>query len=271
LSLYPKFLRNVDIGNLGHYTFTLMVDDSSTSNLHRLAIDAALKCQWSEALEINKQIIKLEPENVDCLNRLAKAYMELGKYALAKKTYEDALKLDPYNTIAEKNIKKVASFKKNGTNGHANGLDSSQSMGLHPDFFLEEPGTTRMVNLIKCAEPAKLLTLSPGQVVNLVTKNKAVYITDGHNQYLGVLPDDTGFHLRKLISGGNKYMSLIKSIKSNGLTILIKEIYRSKKFKNQASFLDQAKVLNYSSDNIALLTKEMEDAPDEEVEDDAAI
>lgn len=249
-----------------------MVDDSSTSNLHRLAIDAALKCQWSEALEINKQIIKLDPENVDCLNRLAKAYMELGKYALAKKSYEDALKLDPYNTIAEKNLKKVSSFKKNGlVNGHANGIDSASAISMNPEFFLEEPGTTRLVNLIKCAEPSKLLTLSPGQVVNLVIKNKAVYITDSGNQYLGVLPDDTGFHLRKLINGGNKYMSLIKAIKSNGLTILIREVYRSKKFKNQASFLDQAKVLNYSSDNISLLTKEMEDAPEEEVEEDATI
>lgn len=241
-----------------------MVDDSpSNSNLHRSAIDAALRSNWDQALELNKQIIKDEPENVDCLNRLAKACLELGKLTLAKKFYEEALRIDPYNTIAQKNLKKVSNFKKNGQNG----LDSSvKNIPISPDLFLEEPGTTRLINLIKVAEPQKLMTLSHGQMVNLSAKNKGVYITDSSNQYLGVLPDDTGFHLRKLIDGGNKYIALIKSIKANGLTILIREVYRSKKFKNQASFLSDAKVLSYSSENIAALTKELEDAPEETME-----
>ncbi len=237
-----------------------MVDDSPTSNLHRQAIHAALNCKWDQALDLNKKIVKLDPENVDCLNRLAKAYLELGKYKLAKKTYEEALRLDPYNTIAQKNIKKAASFKKNG---FSNGNPNHYQIAISPDLFLEEPGTTKMINLIKVAEPQKLLMLSSGQMVNLVTKNKGLYITDSNNQYLGVLPDDTGFHLRKLMLGGNKYTAVIKSIKPNGLTILIREVFRSKKFKNQASFLNDAKILTYSSDNISLINKDIEDTVDE--------
>ncbi len=239
--------------------------EDSSSNLHRLAIDAALRCDFEKALQLNKQILKLEPENVDCLNRLAKAFFELGKYLQAKKTYEEVLRLDPYNTIAQKNLKKVSSFKKNGRVLAVNGI--GYHVMINPELFLEEPGTTRLVNLTRCAEPQKLITLSPGQVVNLVTKNKGIYITDSNNQYLGVLPDDTGFHLKKLISGGNKYMCIIKAIRPNGLTIIIREIFRSKRFKNQASFLNEAKVLSYSSDNISLLTKDVDDMPsDEEIE-----
>lgn len=241
-----------------------MVDDSGNSNLNRLAISAALKCEWNQALELNKRIIKLEPDNADCLNRLTKAYLELGKLSSAKRVCEEALKLDPYNSIAQKNLKKIMSFKKNGLKNHSYGEVNGHSTPLSVDLFLEEPGTTKVVSLIKVAEPQKLLTLSAGQLVSLVTKNKGVFVTDSNKQYLGVLPDDTGFHLRKLINGGNKYIAVIKSIKSNGLTILLKEVFRSKKFKNQASFLNEARVLSYSSENISIITRELEEAPMEE-------
>lgn len=244
-----------------------MVDDPTNSSLHRSAIAAALRCEWNQALNINKKIIKNDPENVDCLNRLGKAYLELGKLALSKKAFETSLKLDPYNTIAQKNLKKVASFKKNGRFVE-NGSSGTQLVSLSPDLFLEEPGTTRLVSLIKVAEPQKLMTLSPGQSVELVAKSKGVYVTDKNNQYLGVLPDDTGFHLRKLMSGGNKYLTIIKSIRGNGLMILIREVFRSKKFKNQASFLENSKILTYSSENISALNKDQEEVADEQTESD---
>lgn len=243
-----------------------MVDDSFTSNLQKQAIEAALNCNWEVALDINKKIIKLDSENVDCLNRLAKAYIELGKFPQAKKICEEALKLDPYNTISQKNLNKIIHYKKNGQTS-SNGLSQGNSLTISPELFLEEPGTTKLVNLTKVAEPQKLLTLSSGQIVNLIAKNKGIFVTDQNNQYLGVLPDDTGFHLRKLMTGGNKYVAIIKSVKNNGLTILIREVYRSKKFKNQASFIDAAKVLSYSSDNIStLMGSDMEEIIEEQSE-----
>lgn len=244
-----------------------MVDDSSNSSLHRLAIIAALRCDWNQALHFNKKIIKSDPDNVDCLNRLGKAYLELGRLTLAKKALEHSLELDPYNTIAQKNLKKVATFKKNGQAKFDSGSDGQNNL-VSADLFLEEPGTTRLVNLIKVAEPSKLMTLSPGQIAKLLIKVRRIYVVDTNNQYLGALPDDTGFHLRKLITGGNKYLAIVKSVKPNGLVILIREIFRSKKFKNQASFLEDTKVLTYSSDNISLLSKEVEEVLEEHSESD---
>ncbi|MBI2021605.1 tetratricopeptide repeat protein [Candidatus Daviesbacteria bacterium] len=252
-----------------------MVDDSNSSHLHRQAITAALNCSWDEALNINRRLLKHEPDNTDCLNRLAKAYIELGKYLQAKKIYQDVLKLDPYNTIAQKNLKKLSSFKRNSTahNGQSkNGFSlNSKTSALSPYLFLEEPGKTKLVNLIKVAEPSRLMMMSAGYEVNLITKNRGISVSDQENQYLGVLPDDTAHHLLKLIKGGNKYQALIKSIKSNGLTILIREIFRSKKFRNQASFLDDSKILTYSSDNISLADDEIETEVEEAVEAEEAI
>ncbi len=219
----------------------------SPASLHRIAIDAAISCNWKTAIELNEQILQSEPKNTEVLNRLAKAHFETGSYSAAKKIYNQVLEIDPYNTIAQKNLKKVASLKKDSVNL------SSQSMSLSPSMFLEEPGVTTLVNLVKVAEPQKLLKLSPGTVVSLVPKKRGVSVTDSGNIYLGAFPDDSAFHLLKLLKGGNKYTSIIKAVRPNGLTVLIREIYRSKKFKNQASFLDETRIVAFSSENIPLI------------------
>ena len=53
-----------------------------------------------------------------------------------------------------------------------------------------------------------------------------------------MLPDDTAHLLTRLIKGGNKYELFIKSVRVNALSVLIRETFRSKRFKNQPSFLD---------------------------------
>ena len=210
--------------------------DNSSSNLIQLAIDAALDSRWEEALKLNKQIIKVDPQNVDALNRQARVHMEMGKFNLAKKYYSEALKIDPYNPIAIKNLKILKSFKGNGDSGLIhNGISK-----LSASLFLQEPGKTKIVNLLKVAEPQKLSKAFCGMKVNMIIKNRKITITDEFDNYLGVMPDDINYHLLKLLKGGNKYDLFIKAIKVNGLAVLIKETYRSKKFKNQPSFLENS-------------------------------
>lgn len=235
------------------------MSDNNPLILTRLAIDAAINCRWDEAVEQNKILLEIEPENVDCLNRLAKAYFELGTYTEAKKLYQKVLELDPYNTIAEKNLKKVNTIKKDG-----NTAPNHNPMIMSASFFLQEPGTSKLVNLVKVAEPQKLLTLSAGTLVNLNPKNRGITVTDNNNTYLGALPDDIAHNLLKFLKGGNKYQSFIKSVKSNGITILIRETVRAKRFKNQASFLDESKILSFSSDHISILNEDSSSGTDGE-------
>lgn len=240
------------------YTLPSMNDETpSPALLHRQAIDAAISCNWQTAISLNQQILASEPQNTEVLNRLAKALFETGSYSEAKKIYNQVLEIDPYNTIAQKNLKKVTSLKKDGVQ------PNSQSMSLSPAMFLEEPGVTALVNLVKVAEPQKLLKLSPGTVVTLVPKKRGLSIIDANNVYLGAFPDDSAFHLLKLLKGGNKYTSIIKSVKPNGLTVLVREVYRSKKFKNQASFLDESRIVAFSSENISLIGESVGDDTDD--------
>lgn len=244
-----------------------MDDSSLSSSLYQQAIDAALDSRWEEALKLNKKIIKSEPQNIDALNRQAKAYIELGKTNLAKKYYSEALKIDPYNPIALKNLKIMKSFKANGQSGNCRTNCHSK---LSPSSFLQEPGKTKMVNLLKVAEPQKLSQVFCGMKVEMEVKNRKITIVDGNGNYLGVLPDDISHHLLRLYKGGNKYELFVKSVRVNSLSIIIKEIFRSKKFKNQPSFLE----FSDSSTTTTLLTsldRTGDDEDSQETEDEQEV
>lgn len=208
---------------------------SISSNLAEQAIEAALDHRWEKALKINKQMLKLDGQNIDALARCAKAYLELGRFNLAKKFYGQVLQCDPYNPIASKNLKIIKSFKK----GYKPDPSSNGEFKLSASLFLQEPGKTKIVNLLNVAEPQKLSSTFCGMKVDLIVKNRKLIVVDAGGSYLGVLPDDICHHLLRLLRGGNKYNVLIKAIRVNSLSVLIRETYRSKRFKNQPSFLEK--------------------------------
>jgi len=64
------------------------------SDLAQEAINAALNEDWKKAILINTSIIKIEPTDVDALNRLARAYAETGNTVKAKIITKKVLKID---------------------------------------------------------------------------------------------------------------------------------------------------------------------------------
>lgn len=246
--------------------------DESPTQLHQEAIRAALSSDWERALQLNEKIINLEPSNTDALNRIARAYFELGDISKSKKYYEATLEKDPYNQIASKFLKKIQAFNKKGSAKIITGRnDHHYSLTMSSDFFIEEPGKTKAVTLLKVAEPQRLSIICPGTPANLLLKNKVVAVTDDLGEYLGVLPDDLSRRLIRLIKGGNKYQALVKNIKPNSVTIIIREVFRSAKFKNQSSFLENlGGVHAFSSDHIIVPLDEAESPTIESDEEQSA-
>lgn len=74
----------------------------------RQAIDLAMQGRWREAVSVNKLIIEDFPRDVDGYNRLGRAYMELGEYSQAREAYSRTIELDPFNTIARKNLQRLS-------------------------------------------------------------------------------------------------------------------------------------------------------------------
>src|SRR5207237_12871 len=71
------------------------------------AISLAMKNRWDEAAQLNREILEMFPNEVDAYNRLGKALTELGRYAEARDAYAQAVKLDPLNGIASKNLQRL--------------------------------------------------------------------------------------------------------------------------------------------------------------------
>lgn len=239
------------------------MNDSLSSNLHQVAIQAALNSNWESAIKVNKEILKVDSQSIDALNRLAKAYFETGNYTLAKKYYSATLKYDPYNPIAAKNLKILKAARGDFIKADGKDVFPVNNGKISSALFLQEPGKTKVVNLLKVAEPQKLSQVYPGMQVQMIVKNRGVTITTSVGSYLGVLPDDVSHHILKLTKGGNKYEIFIKAVKVNGLMVLIKEVFRSKRFHNQPSFLDS----NHIGHSIELLSTKIDDLDDEDTEE----
>lgn len=207
------------------------------SYLANQAISAASILDWDTAIKINKKILTVSKDNVEALNRLARAQSCVGKFEKAKKLYRKVLELDPYNIIAKKNLEKISKFSVSGNghtigNGHTNG---NAHLNL-ATLFIYEPGKTKLINLLNLAPPSILATLNCGDKVYLNPKSHSVSITTDNKTYLGALPDDLAHRLIAFISGGNEYEAYIKSASSKALTIFIREARRALKFASQPSF-----------------------------------
>lgn len=196
-------------------------------DLEKQAVQAAIKGSWTKAVTLNQQLIKEDPKNIAALNRLARAYWELGKIDNAQKTYKKVLKIDPYNSIATKNFQRLTKRRKKG---------KQKKITYTSNLFLEEPGKTKTVKLVRLASAEVLSELNSGQAVKLTPKKRAISVTTEDNTYLGSLPDDLSLRLIKMIKGGNRYQSLIKAVERQHLEIFIREIFRSKRFHNLPSF-----------------------------------
>src|SRR5207248_3589867 len=115
-----------------------------------LAIQQALASQWEEAVTTNRNILNLFPNEAEAYNRLGKAYSELGQYAEARQAYSQTLKYSPNNTIAKKNLDRLALLQETSVQTH------TSVERIDPRLFIEETGKTGMTEVINLA-PASVL------------------------------------------------------------------------------------------------------------------
>lgn len=231
------------------------------------AIDAALSSDWDKAVDLNSKILEETPDNTDCLNRLGKAYLELGDNKKAATIFRKVLKINRYDQIAKRNLDRTtqSATKKGAATPKTAGPQKSTS----PTDFLEEPGRTKLIQLVNLAATSVLLKLNQADGVNLSVRRRTVVATDEAGNYLGSLPDDVGHRLAFLIKGGNTYSAYVKSVTKSQLIIFVRETRRAKKFSDTASFVAT------NNDYFSFLRDEVPPTPvvtaDEEAEEDRSL
>lgn len=189
------------------------------------AIQTALVGNWQRAIDINQLILQEDPEDIDTLNRLAFAFLSSGNPKNAKDLYEKVLSLDMQNPIAIRNLKRLHDINTKKTNITINNL------------FIEEPGKTKVIDLLNIADKKAISHLRSGEKLDLRIKRSKIFAYDLDNQFIGMLPDDICQRLINFINAGNLYEAYVRTIDSNKLSIFIREIKRAKRFKNHPSFV----------------------------------
>lgn len=201
------------------------------------AIQTALMGDWENAITLNRQLLKENPQDIDTLNRLAFAFCVLGKIKEAKGTYQKVLNIDKKNPIALKNLKKLSGFQPlPGDKGKKDKKGMLQIFTHANNLFLEESGKTKIVELVNVAQPKVISSILTGEQLLLRVKRLKVFVLDEKNRYVGMLPDNIAKRLIVFIKGGNSYEAYVKSIQNNHVSVFIKETKRTNKFKNQPSF-----------------------------------
>lgn len=195
-------------------------------SLSNQAIAAALRADWQSAININLEIVKDNPNHIPTLNRLAKAYGELGQNDEAQSYYQKVLELDRYNSIALKNSQVIKHH---------------QPQKNHPPFnlnlnFIDEPGKTKTLPLTRLGDQKVITSLVPGQIVHLTPKNHSICVTTDNQEHIGALTDDIAYLLKHAINLGNQYEVAIKVATNQKVWIFIRETFRDERLKDSPTF-----------------------------------
>ena len=197
----------------------------------KLAVDLAMQGRWQDAVVANKSILERYPGDVDAFNRLARAHMELGDYTLAREVYQKATEIDPYNTIARKNLERLSRLGDVVTDSEA------VPDKVEPQQFIGEVGKSGVFNLHNLASTEVLATAVAGNKVTLKVDGPNLLAMNSKGEYLGQAESKHSLRLIKLMVGGNQYSANIIHSGDRMVTIIIREVYQHPSQAGRLSFL----------------------------------
>ena len=192
------------------------------------AIQLAMANRWDEAISVNKSIIQLYPNDIDAYNRLGKAFMELGKYNDAKRTYKKALQLDSTNQIARKNLERLNVLAKTKE-------AQEEDAQVDPRLFIEEMGKSATTTL-QGVDAKAVANLDAGDRLELVSRNGALAVQTPRGKFVGLLEPKLGRRLARLMEGGNQYAVAVTGVSGNQCRVIIRETYQHPSQVGRPSF-----------------------------------
>ena len=194
------------------------------------AVDLAMSCRWAEAVSINQVILNDSPNDIGALNRMAKAYMELGYNTEAKAVFARVIEVVPHNPIARKNIGRLGQL----------GDEAPRQRVVNNKItraFIAETGKSVVTNLANLGAAKTRAKMSPGDELELKVENSHLNVEDvASGTHLGQVGPRLAAQLKRLIAGGNRYTATITSVDDSELAIIIREAYRSPAQANILSF-----------------------------------
>ena len=233
--------------------------------LSRDAIALALRGDWERAAEVNRAILELFSSDVDAMNRLGKALLELGEYREAESTFNRVVSIAPYNSIAKKNLARLSQLE----HVPAPSKPVRKPAG-GPQLFIEESGKSATTVLHKPAPNRVVARIAPGDPVDLVVEKNVITVKTRDDEYLGQIELKMGTRLIRLMNGGNRYEAAIISVNNQHISAIIRETYRHPGLRNVCSFPSKSKEEHrvYLGDRLLRYVEEddLEDGDEKEID-----
>ena len=197
------------------------------------AINLAMSEQWQQAIEVNTRLVEEFTPDAEAYNRLGKAYAQQGRNKDAREAYESALKIDSTNTIAQRNITRLAALKDDVSTAREDGHRQAD-----PAFFIEETGKTAATSVFCDAPKETLAHVAAGDMLEMRREGDIVIITTAGGDRLGPLEGKLSARLSELQEGGNTYAIAAISINptKRELRALVREMRQSPQMAGRVSF-----------------------------------
>jgi tetratricopeptide (TPR) repeat protein len=231
------------------------------------ARQAALNGDWEQAVTLNQQIIDRFQKDAEAFNRLGRAYIALDQVNEAKDAYSQALRADPANLIARRNLQRLEILRgQRRANGDAAPPGAMPKTGV----FLEEVGRTWVDELVNPGELAELADIYSGEQLQLSEEDGRLVVRRVGGALMGEVEPKTARRVLDLMAGGNRYEIYALGLTGQTLRYILREVHRDPSLATTVSFPRQITSRAYLRDRDLLRQRDESDffLFDEEEEDE---
>lgn len=231
------------------------------------ALQASLHGNWDVAIALNQLLIERNPNDAEAYNRVGRAKLALGKVSGARQAYTQALKADPANLIARRNLQRLDQLKDRKIEGTA--------LGAHPmprtKVFIEEVGKTWVDELVNVEAIQMLAEVFPGEALVLSNVEGRLVVSREDGTRLGEVESKTAERMLSLISSGYRFEVFSLGISGQSLRVILREVYRDPSMSGAVSFPRQITSRSYLRERDMLRSRDEMDFLGELGEDDEEI
>lgn len=225
--------------------------------LGEVARKAAFDGNWETAVALNQQIIEQFDKDADAYNRLGRAYISLGTLDEAKDAYSKALRADPANLIARRNLQRLEILR--GQGGKSSATVTRPGPMPRTSAFLEEVGRTWVDELVNSGELQILADISSGEELHLSEEQDRLVVRRSSGDLLGEVEPKTGRRVLELMAAGNRYEIFALGLAGQTLRIILREIHRAPSLATTVSFPRQITSRAYLRDRDLLRQRDEAD------------
>jgi len=194
------------------------------------AIEHAANKQWDDAINDNLRLLELG-KDAETLNRLGKAYFELGRFDRALEYFRETLQSYPSNVIARKNVTRLGLVQ-----GMTDAPTRTVRQHADPQIFIVETGKTALTTLTEIASNDIVMSLMIGEELQINHDGKNVTLTDNDGHRIGTLEPQLAQRLIQMLEGGNRYAAVVANLQDGLVKVLIREIYQAPYQRTRVSF-----------------------------------